>query len=218
MLFALPVTICISSVQGDEIVLDGSSSEKEYYEKLGLSLPEWQYIKRNRMPMKKVYKLMRAGISITEYSKEPWKEMRISERKWIRKRQAGFTDEEIMYGPSGESLGRWCVLQSFLFPGYTQIKQRQYLKGYTMLGAAGISLLLGGFTLGMELQSKETPVDYPVFFFVCLPLDMAWSGIDMYVQVEKSTNKDAARFSQQYPGGANRVSLLWNIPLRFRKS
>ncbi|MBD3322258.1 MAG: hypothetical protein GF350_14255 [Chitinivibrionales bacterium] len=203
----------------ENLVLDGTSSEKEYYEKLGLSLPEWQYIKRSGMPMKKVFKLLQAGISITEYSQEPWKEMNISEWRWIRKRRSGLTDEQIMRGsPGGGTLGRWSVLQSFLFPGYTQIKMGQYGRGYSMLGIAGISLLMGGISLGMELQSMDPAIDYPVFFFVCLPVAMGWSGVDMFVQVEKKMNKEAARFSSASPCCDTRITVHWNIPLTVGKN
>ena len=152
-------------------------ADKEAYEKLGLSETEWVKIKDAKMPLSKVHELMKSGITISEYFKMPWKELCISEAKYIRLRRTGHSDAEVrwMYTQK-RTINEWSAVQSFFLPGFNQIRRNQPVRGLIMATVAVGSL---GLLVAQNIHSTRVQ---PLGLYLLLP-DMLWSGIDMSMQV-----------------------------------
>lgn len=195
--FVLSMTVfaCFFSANAQDFI-PPAQGEKETYERLGLSLTEWNLIKESNMPMAKVHRLLEAGISISEYFKKPWVELGVTEGTWIEKREAGLTNEDIKAGRTKPSKGgEWSVAKAFILPGYLQLKRKQNLKGGTMASVALLSVLFGAGTLYQNLTTPGSADYWPVFFLISLPASMLWSGIDMHKQIQLELNPAAQRFS-----------------------
>jgi hypothetical protein len=152
-------------------------ADKEAYEKLGLSETEWVKIKDANMPLSKVHEIMECGISISEYFRKPWKELRISEDEYIRLRRAGHSDAEVrsMHAQK-RTVNEWSAVQSFFLPGFNQLRRGQPVRGWIMAAAAAGSL---GLLVAQNVRSNRFQ---PLGLCLLFP-DMLWSGIDMGVQV-----------------------------------
>jgi hypothetical protein len=152
-------------------------ADKEAYEKLGLSETEWVKIKDANMPLSKVHELMKSGITISEYFKMPWKELCISEDRYIRLRREGHSDAEVRWMHARKrAVNEWTAVQSFFLPGFNQIRRNQPVRGWIMAGVAAGSL---GLLVAQNIHSSRFQ---PFGLYLLLP-DMLWSGIDMSMQV-----------------------------------
>ncbi len=193
------------------------SSEKDTYERLGLSSTEWQKIKEARMPLSRVHELLESGISMTEYFNRPWMGLGISENDWVDGRRRGLTDEDMRPLPRENESAHYAIVQGLLLPGYPQVKRKQYGKGIPMAALAAGSLLFGGTLAALTAMDKNPPVHFAFFLLGVLPASMAWSAIDIHLQVQKELNPDASRFSSgEY---RNRfIGIQINCPLRLGKS
>jgi hypothetical protein len=152
-------------------------ADKEVYEKLGLSETEWVKIKDAKMPLSKVHELMKSGITMAEYFSMPWKELRISEKEYIRLRRTGHSDAEVRWMHTRkQTINEWTGVQSFFLPGFTQVRRCQPVRGWIMAAAAAGSL---GLLVAQNFRSGRFQ---PLGLCLLVP-DMLWSGIDMSVQV-----------------------------------
>ncbi len=203
-----------AQVSGQSLRRESNEQERETYERLGLSMEEWKKIKESGMEMKKVHRLLRAGISISEYFNEPWKHMGISEKEWIKKRSQGYSDAQIAFKESRgkECDKQWDVVRAFFMPGIIQLKRKQHLKGSIMAATAGAGLLTGTSFL---IYNSATGASLPVLpiFVVLLPVDMTWSGMDIILQQRYSANPDLKRFSGRSLHSKPYISLT--VPITF---
>jgi len=191
-----------------------SSSEKDYYEKLGLSLTEWQKIKENKIPMEKVYKLMEAGISMTEYFTKPWINLSVSEQEWINKRRAGQTNDQISRKDLNKAKSeQYAVVTNLFLPGFHEWKRRQFVRSSLMTGGSIASLALSGVAIYRGVR-KENSFSDPTPCIVVLPVCMIWSAIDIHFQIQKEINPAAQRFNlYQKPDAASTVALSLSFPI-----
>ncbi|MBD3422125.1 MAG: hypothetical protein GF398_18590 [Chitinivibrionales bacterium] len=205
-------------VQAEDIVTTPSEitqDEREFYEKLGLSMNEWKMIKSSGMPLKKVYELREAGISVNEYFDRPWEQLDIGEKEWIKKRRRGLTDEDIRHDYRYERTeSQKMLLQNIFLPGFNQLERKQYVRGISMTTIAVASLALGGVALQRNFSNKQQFTEFPIFFFMLLPADMFWSAVDLHMQIQKEINpavnrftSDSAPVSPGFVGLALRISL-----------
>ena len=187
-------------------------ADKEEYEKLGLSQVEWDMIQKSHMPKSKLHHLLKCGISIPEYFKSPWKELKLSETEWVDRRCSGQSSAEIRTCEQNQRMGigkvstsEWIPIQSFFLPGYNQFRRHQKVKGYIMSGWAVASL---GFFV---IRSATTQSFQPLGLFFLVP-DMLWSAVDIGIQIQRENNPDAARFSFTHAAGA--IALTINLPIQ----
>jgi len=89
----LLVALCVTGVWAADA--EKVTWDKDKCESLGLSLTECRQIQKSGLAEKKVHELLECGISISEYFKEPWKALGLSEKKWIKKRRSGLTNEDM---------------------------------------------------------------------------------------------------------------------------
>jgi hypothetical protein len=169
-------------------------------------------IQKSHMSRGKLHHLLKCGISIPEFFKSPWKEIKLSESEWVKRRCAGESSNEIRASQQTRQSGglsvassEWTPIQSFLLPGYNQIRRGQYVKGYLMAGLAVASL---GFFAAHCITEKSFQ---PLGLFFLAP-DMLWSGIDIGIQIQRESNPDAQRFTFAPVTGA--VYLKINMPLQ----
>jgi hypothetical protein len=193
-------------------LLSMTMADKEEYEKLGLSQVEWDMIQKSHMSKGKLHHLLKCGISIPEYFKSPWDEVKLSENEWLRRRCAGQSSTEIRTSEQNEqsgidkvSSGEWTPIQSFFLPGLNQVRRNQKLKGYFMSGIAVASL---GFFIIHSATAKSIQ---PIGLLFLVP-DMLWSGIDMGIQIGHENNPDADRFSSAHAVGAVALTIRFTLP------
>jgi hypothetical protein len=162
-------------------------SDKEMYEKLGLSEAEWGMILDSHMPMSKVNFLLKSGISIAEYFRCPWKDLGLSEGEWIAKRKSGLSDNDMKVVKHAPRQGA-PYIGAFFLPGCFQFTRHEPVRAWIMSTVAvGMIALCAG-------QSIAKKRFQPLGLFLLFP-DMIWSGVDIGFQVEKEQNPDASRFS-----------------------
>jgi hypothetical protein len=188
-----------------------TAADKEEYEKLGLSQVEWEMIQKSHMSKGKLYGLLKCGVSIPEYFKNPWKELDISEGEWLDRRCKGQSSSEIRTSEINQQAGvkrisstEWMPIQSFFLPGLNQFKRKQTVKGYVMSGWAVASI--GFFIIHSATEQALQPFD-----LLLLVPDMLWSCIDIGIQIQRENNPDAARFSLGSPSG--KIYLKVVLPL-----
>ncbi len=171
-----------------------SPSDRDTYEKLGLSEAEWGMVLDAHMPLSKVNFLLKSGISISEYFRSPWKELGLSEGEWISKRKSGLSDADMSAmkrparGDSQAPRENNSYVGAFFLPGCFQLARSQPVKGWIM---SGVAVAMVTLCVAHSLSSKRFQ---PLGLCLLIP-DMIWSGIDIGVQVNKEQNPDASRFS-----------------------
>jgi hypothetical protein len=154
-------------------------SDKEKYEKLGLSEAEWVLIVDSEMPMARVHELLKSGISISEYFRQPWKKMGISEADWLRQRRSGLSNTDIRsQAQQRRTPNELTVIQSVFLPGYNQFRYAEPVRGWIMTAAAAGCIGL------FAVQNFRSNSFKPLGLFLLAP-DMVWSGIDMGVSVRR---------------------------------
>jgi hypothetical protein len=171
-----------------------TASDKEEYERRGLSQVEWEMILDARMPRQKLDELQKSGISITEYFKYPWLNYGLTEKQWIARRTSGQMESEIKQDTRPGSRAEGAVVTNFFVPGLHQFQRKQYLKASIMSGAAAFAVLY------MAGRSLATRAFVPGPLFILLPA-MLWSSVDIGVQINQEGNPDASRFSTGKPAG-----------------
>jgi hypothetical protein len=171
------------------------------WERLGLSITEWNMIQENNLPMNKVEELLKAGIGISEYFDQPWITINLTEEEWIGKRRSGMTSYDIEleaktiapnsesddsaaavnasfqeYDRSAETKGKFA---GFFLPGYMQIKRGDKGKGAIMATLA-VGSIAG--CIGWSITEKNF-VSLPLFAVV---IPMTWSLIDHSIYRKKN--------------------------------
>lgn len=196
LLFSAIVVIIISAVP------ISAQDDSRPWERLGLSITEWNLIQDNNLPMKKVEELLKAGIGISEYFDQPWTELNLTEEQWVGKRRGGMTSYDIEleaktitpnsersdsiasvnasfqeYDQSTETKGKFA---GFFLPGYMQIKRGDKGKGAVMATLA-VGSIAG--CIGWSIAEKNF-VSLPLFAVV---IPMTWSLIDHSMYQKKNT-------------------------------
>lgn len=173
--------VCIAVCYGQEQI--------DPWERLGLSKTEWIMIEENHMPMNKVEDLLKAGIGISEYFKNPWVELNMTEQKWIEKKRSGMSSydieieakannaewkSEMKSGFRSEMSGVSENAESFsaLIPGLQQFKSGSVAKGIIMS-----SIALGAVTWCTAGSISNKRFNSLPVFAVLIP-DIVWSYID----------------------------------------
>jgi hypothetical protein len=167
-------------------------SDKEKYEKLGLSEAEWARIVDAKMPMAMVHELLKSGISISEYFRQPWTEMGISEADWLKQRRSGLSDADIRsQARQRRTPNELTVVQSVFLPGFNQIRYAEPVRGWTM------AVLAAGCIGLFAVQNIRSTRFEPLGLFLLVP-DMMWSGIDMGIRVHRERDLQSV---QNTPAG-----------------
>lgn len=173
--------VCIAVCYGQEQI--------DPWERLGLSKTEWIMIEENHMPINKVEDLLKAGIGISEYFKNPWVELNMTEQKWIEKKRSGMSSydieieakannaewkSEMKSGFRSEMSGVSENAESFsaLIPGLQQFKSGSVAKGIIMS-----SIALGAVTWCTAGSISNKRFNSLPVFAVLIP-DIVWSYID----------------------------------------
>jgi hypothetical protein len=165
------------------------------YERLGLSLTEWNLVQQHHMSLDRVKSFLRDGISVAEYFREPWVSIGITEAQWFANRRRGLSDDDMRGQGRTASAGEWAFIQNFFVPGLHQWIRHDYGKAAAMSGIAVVSLGLYAGLRDTKKNPKSIGFDYPVPFLIILAGDMLWSSIDIGVTIMHENNPDAARFS-----------------------
>jgi hypothetical protein len=209
------VVITVLWILGATITVHGmTASDKETYERLGLSQTEWELVEDAGMSMEKVEELLKAGISISEYFEYPWLELGMTEKEWIERRRAGVISDHMIAARSEHEKSYWAVVQNFFFPGFHQWKRRQYAKSFPMTGIALVSTLL--FIFHADYDEGAPGSNRHPIYLMFLAGDMVWSSIDIGIQANKERNPDSERFTR-YDIHGNEFSMRMTVPFGNKK-
>jgi hypothetical protein len=170
-----------------------TTSDKDEWERRGLSQIEWEMVLDSRMPMIKLDELQESGISISEYFRYPWLNYGITEKEWLKSRKSGLLESDIstVTAPVDRTDGKK-IVSALLLPGYHQFKQKVYWKGAVMTTiAASAVLIMAGSSIS---NGKFTPSP----LILLLP-PMLWSSIDIGMQINREHNPNVQRFSKATP-------------------
>ena len=171
------------------------------WEQYGLSQTEWKILLDNKISIDKLKELLRAGISVSEYAAKPWKNLSLSEHRWIEKRRNGMTSYDIeveqqvkqrewkgdnkgtMQAEIGAFSGNKDLVLSFVLPGYQQARMDQKVRGRVMAGLA-----VGAVATCLVASLAEGTFEGIPLYFVLVP-DMFWSMIDFKITAARLANE-----------------------------
>jgi hypothetical protein len=193
VIFIVLIGICtVFTVQSQEL--------QKPWEQYGLSKTEWQMIKDNKIPLKKVEELLKSGISISEYIDKPWVKFHLSEKAYINKRRSGLSAYDIeleqtsdrgtwkndnkktLHSEVSSSSGNRDLLISFVLPGYQQFRIHHKWRGRIMT-----SIAVGSVVGSVYLSIADRTVEATPIFIILVP-DMFWSMLDF--KIGKERNKE----------------------------
>ena len=170
------------------------------WEQYGLSKTEWQMIKDNKIPLKKVEELLKSGISISEYIDKPWVKFHLSEKAYIDKRRSGLSAYDIelertsdrgtwksdnknaLHSEVSSSSGNRDLLLSFVLPGFEQFRMNHKWRGRIMT-----TIAVGSVVGSMYLSIADRTVEATPIFVILVP-DMFWSLLDF--KFDRERNKE----------------------------
>jgi hypothetical protein len=182
-------------------VYSHGQTDPKPWEQYGISQTEWKIIQDKNISIEKLKEILAAGISVSEYAEQPWKNLSLSEHAWITKRRNGMTSYDIeveqqikqrewkgdnrgtMQAEIGAFSGNRDLVLSFVLPGYEQLRHGQKVRGRVMSGLAVGALaacVIGSFAQG---YFEGIPL-----YFVLVP-DMFWSMIDFKITAAKLANE-----------------------------
>jgi len=169
-----------------------SQLDSKPWERLGLSITEWELIEKHHMTMGQVDKLLMDGIGISEYFEKPWTDLGITEEKWLSLRRTGLTTADIkrqQLMKTGEFIKNekpadntfeeldasdetGALFTSFIAPGYLQLQDKRKIQGRVMVGLAAGSVV---GTVALSIGMKQF-ISLPLFA-ILIP-DMVWSMVN----------------------------------------
>lgn len=166
------------------------------YEHAGLSQAEFQMVKESNISKKKLMHLLEIGIRPSEYLKEPWKNLGVSEEKWLSEREVGMDDSDIdqtyidrTY--KNQTGNRNLAYLSFLLPSLYQWSSDEIAKAIAMNVAEAASI---GMTVFWALNDEGDENTW-IYGAVLIAAVHVWSGIDAIFSTQWDNNPDARNFS-----------------------
>jgi hypothetical protein len=171
----------------------GSSGDDEWaefdYKHAGLSQIEFQNIKEYGMTKAKLLHLLEIGIRPSEYLKEPWKNLGVSENEWISERGKGMEDGDIDRTYKNQAGDQGLAYLSILVPSLYQWSTDQMAKAIAMdvmwAASVGVTVFL----------AKTEDTNMWVYSAVAVGLVHVWSFTDAIVSTQWDNNPDARNFS-----------------------
>jgi hypothetical protein len=171
---------------------------------------EWGMIRDAEMPREKIRQVLNHNVTITEYFRYPWLRLGMSEKQYLEARRQGrLTRDNPDLRRSSESQHQWAVVHNFFLPGLHQFKRGQNQKA---------GMMAGGAVLGAGLFALALTRDYgdiaPLSLLIMIP-SMAWSSVDIGMQIHREQNPEASRFSAaDTESTSHAVSLRFSVPWR----
>jgi len=192
-LLFLIIALCfsISFAQFD----DDDSEENEWadfdYKHAGLTQTEFQNVKESGMKKEKLLHLLEIGVRPSEYLKEPWKELGVTEKQWLEERAGGMEDGDIDRTYTSRSGNQGIAHLSLLAPSLYQWYTGQMAKAIAIDVAyvASWSLLIYLVTTN-EGDEKSWAYGLPVVGAVHL-----YSWLDAVISTLWDNNPEARNFS-----------------------
>jgi hypothetical protein len=162
------------------------------YQHAGLTQTEFQNVKESGMNKAKLMYLLEVGISPSEYLKEPWKDLGVSEKKWLEERAGGMENSDIdrTYKNYGGNQG--LAYLSFLVPSLYQWNTDDVAKAVAMditwIAAVGITWFLYS-------SKNDDATNTGVYGLIGVAAVHIWSGADALISTLWDSNPDAKSFS-----------------------
>lgn len=186
------------------------ASDVQDFEGRGITDTEWRMIHDAQMPREKIAEVLDNKVTITEYFRYPWLRLGMSEQQYLEARREGrLTRDNPDLRRSQESDHQWAVVHNFFVPGLHQFKRGQKRKASLMLGGAVFGLGLFGYAIASDKGDVT-----PLALMIMVP-SMAWSSIDIGMQIHREQNPEASRFSGTGPESTS-VSLSMNFTVPWR--
>jgi len=176
----------------DDDAVKGNEWADFDYQHAGLTQTEFQKVKESGMSKDKLLHLLEIGVRPSDYLKEPWKKLGVTEKQWLAERAGGMDDNDIDRTYSRRSDNQGLAYLSFLAPSLYQWSTDQYAKAIT------INVLWASF-LGLTIYQAVTNEDNGAApWAIGLGLMGAvhlYSGIDAVISTMWDNNPEARNFS-----------------------
>jgi len=187
------IALCfsISFAQFDEDEVEDNEWADFDYQHAGLTQTEFQNVKESGMSKEKLLHLLEIGVRPSEYLKEPWKSLGVTEKQWLEERAGGMDDSDIDRTYSRRSSGQGLAYLSFLVPSLYQWNTDQLKKAIAMD-------VIYASTWGMFfwLRSNNVGDEKSEYYALVLAgLVHVWSGLDAVISTMWDSNPDARNFS-----------------------
>jgi len=188
-IIALCFTVSFAQFDEDE------GEENEWadfdYQHAGLTQTEFQNVKESGMSKEKLLHLLEIGVRPSEYLKEPWNSLGVTEKQWLEERAGGMDDNDIDRTYSNRSGDQWRAHLSLLLPSYYQWYTDQYVKAITIDVLYVASWGLFAYLLSNNVGDENSEV---------IALGMAgaihvYSWVDAIISTLWDSNPDARNFS-----------------------
>jgi len=196
-LMFLVIALCfsISFAQFDDDDDDDAVKGNEWadfdYQHAGLAQAEFQKVKESGMSKEKLLHLLEIGVRPSEYLKEPWKKLGVTEKEWLAERAGGMDDNDIDRTYSRRTENQGLAYLSFAVPSLYQWYTEQYVK------AVAIDVAWASF-LALTIYLATTNEDDSKPWVIGLGLMGAvhlYSGIDAIISTMWDNNPEARNFS-----------------------
>jgi hypothetical protein len=190
MKFLFPVVLLCASIAFAQFDDEGDDEWADFdYKHAGLSQLEFQKVKEYGMSKDKLMHLLEIGIRPSEYLKEPWKNLGVSESEWISERGKGMEDGDIDRTYKNQAGDQGLAYLSFLVPSLYQWNTDQMAKAIAMdvlwVSAVGLTAFL----------YNSGSVSEWVYAAGAIALVHIWSGADAIISTQWDNNPDAKNFS-----------------------
>lgn len=172
-----------------------SASDRELYQKYGLSETEWRLVREHGIELDELQEIMGIGLSLRDYVNRPWETLGLSRSRYLGLLRRGHTGEAVASMSSRQSSSEYEVIGAFLLPGRYQFKRGQYLKGSAMTLGCASSLGLFAFHHKTRRPGRMLAFDRPFPWLFTMVGCMLWSSIDTGMQHHRERSNKSVRFS-----------------------
>jgi len=197
LFLAIAMCFSISFAQFDDDDDDDAVKGNEWadfdYQHAGLAQAEFQKVKESGMSKEKLLHLLEIGVRPSEYLKEPWKKLGVTEKQWLAERAGGMDDNDIDRTYSRRTDNQGLAYLSFLVPSLYQWSTDQYAKAIAIdvawLASLGLTIYLA-----VTNEDKESTVPWAIGLGLMGAVHL-YSGIDAVISTMWDNNPEARNFS-----------------------
>ncbi|MDR0518142.1 MAG: hypothetical protein LBH25_13985 [Fibromonadaceae bacterium] len=194
MRFSIPVVLLCASIAFAQFDDDeGESNEwADFdYKHAGLSQAEFQNVKESGMSKDKLLHLLEIGVRPSEYLKQPWDNLGVSESQWLSEREKGMEDGDIDRTYKNQAGDQGMAYLSILLPSYYQWRTDEVATAVAMdilwLSSVGLTVFLYS-----DDSNDNKWLLYGVPFIAGVHV---WSFVDAILSTLWDNNPDARNFS-----------------------
>lgn len=184
------VIIAFLFVAAATFAQDDSEWSEFDYQHAGLTQTEFQNVKESGMSKDKLLHLLEIGVRPSEYLKEPWNDLGVSESKWLSEREGGMENADIDRTYKNKGGDQSLAYLSFLLPSLYQWNADE-----TAMAVAIDICEAAAIGLTVFLANDGSEGNKWVYGILGIAAVHIWSGADAILSTQWDSNPDARKFS-----------------------